>query len=518
MKWIPPKQLTCVDAHIAQAHLDDLMKILAQEGYERTIEIIDTNPEFGKFLRVVFSFSPFLRDRILLHPAILDELMDTGFEKFCRLKLDNTLGLGLIGLDEAGLMNALRQMKSSIAISCALADLGGWWDGEKVTATLSNFADACLKAALDFILLEANHKQQFDLPHQELPQNDCGLIVLAMGKHGARELNYSSDIDLIIFYDERAATRVRKTDPTTFFSRIARQLVKLLQERTSDGYVFRVDLRLRPDPSSTPPIMPVEAGLIYYESYGQNWERAAMIKARPAAGDLEAGLRFLAELTPFVWRKYLDYAAIQDVHSIKRQIHAHKGHATIATHGHNIKLGRGGIREIEFFAQTQQLIAGGRIPQLRTIRTVETIHMLFEHGWIDELAVSDLTSAYWYLRNVEHRLQMVRDEQTHTLPIDENEFLTIALMMGHTNSETFGDELIHMLQRVEKHYSSLFEASAELSVISGNLVFTGDDEDPHTIETLSSLGYQRPSDIMRIIKGGILADIQHLPRPRRVNY
>ena len=180
--------------------------------------------------------------------------------------------------------------------------------------------------------------------------------------------------------------------------------MRILHDRTEHGYVFRTDLRLRPDPGSTPLAIPVEAALHYYESRGQNWERAAMIKARPIAGDIEAGDAFLKELQPYVWRKYLDFAAIADVHSIKRQIHAHKGHGEIAVLGHNIKLGRGGIREIEFFVQTQQLIAGGRFPELRLRETVPMLGQLAERGWITEdVRASSMTAQYWFLRRVEHR-------------------------------------------------------------------------------------------------------------------
>ncbi|MCP4183361.1 MAG: bifunctional [glutamine synthetase] adenylyltransferase/[glutamine synthetase]-adenylyl-L-tyrosine phosphorylase [Hyphomicrobiales bacterium] len=501
MNWIPPNQLSCLDEQRAQLFFDDIVELWVQGEWAVALQVIETNECFRSFLRAVISFSPYLRDRLAFDPGMLDELLSSGFEQFCENILQETEILGKQCGDESSLMSSLRKMKSRIALATALADLGGWWNCEKVTATLSEFADAALITAIDFAFLSASKKQHFDLADPSSPSKNSGLIVLAMGKHGAHELNYSSDIDLILFYDERAASGVNNSDPATFFSRFAKVLVKLLQERTAEGYVFRVDLRLRPDPSSTPPIMPLKAGLIYYESYGQNWERAAMIKARPAAGDIEAGYRFLKELTPFIWRKYLDYAAIQDVHSIKRQIHAHKGHATIATRGHNIKLGRGGIREIEFFAQTQQLIAGGRMPQLRTIRTIETVETLHQFDWIDARVVDELTKAYWYLRNVEHRLQMVRDEQTHTLPLDDNEFLRISKMMGYDSSEAFTLELTAMLLLVETHYSSLFEMSPELSSTSGNLVFTGDDDDPHTMETLSSMGYHRPSDIMRTIKG-----------------
>ena len=194
------------------------------------------------------------------------------------------------------------------------------------------------------------------------------------------------------------------------------QLVRLLQERTADGYVLRVDLRLRPDPASTAVAISLDSAFSYYENHGQNWERAAFVKARPVAGDRALGRRFLAELVPFIWRKYFDYAAIADIHAMKRQIHAVRGQAEVAVAGHNVKLGRGGIREVEFFVQTQQLIFGGRRPQLRGRGTLAMLDALQADGWIDALAVADLAAAYRFLRTIEHRLQMVADEQTQRLP------------------------------------------------------------------------------------------------------
>jgi [glutamine synthetase] adenylyltransferase / [glutamine synthetase]-adenylyl-L-tyrosine phosphorylase len=237
-----------------------------------------------------------------------------------------------------------------------------------------------------------------------------------MGKLGGRELNYSSDIDVVVFYDPDADVLADPEDGSETFARLLRRFIRIMQDRTGDGYVFRTDLRLRPDPGSTTLAIPVEAAMIYYEGRGQNWERAAFIKARPIAGDLMAGEQFLRDLVPFVFRKYLDYAAIADIHSIKRQIHVHKGHGEIAVKGHNVKLGRGGIREIEFFAQTQQLIAGGRMPELRTKSTETALAALEQAKWIDHATRTQLTEAYWFLRAVEHRIQMVNDEQTHNLP------------------------------------------------------------------------------------------------------
>ena len=224
-----------------------------------------------------------------------------------------------------------------------------------------------------------------------------------------------------------------------FYVRITRGLVKLLQERTGDGYVFRVDLRLRPDPASTQIAVSVPAALNYYGSVGQNWERAAMIKARPCAGDIAAGECVLKELSPFIWRKYLDYAAVADIEAMKQQIHAYRGHQDIAVEGHNIKLGRGGIREIEFFVQTQQLIAGGRHPELRGHGTLATLATLVEGGWIDAAARADLEAAYLFLRTIEHRLQMVADDQTHTLPADREALERFARFAGYKDRDALAE-------------------------------------------------------------------------------
>ena len=327
-----------------------------------------------------------------------------------------------------------------------------------------------------------------------------GYVVLAMGKHGAFELNYSSDIDLIVFFDPERSAPIT-SDPSPHFVRLTRRLVKILQERTGDGYVFRVDLRLRPDPRATNVAIALEAAAQYYESMGQNWERAAMIKARPVAGDLEIGAEFLERISPFIWRKYLDYAAIADVQSLKRQIHAFKGHGEIAIAGHNIKLGRGGIREIEFFVQTQQLIAGGRAPHLRGNRTVAMLSTLREHDWITEDVARDMTEAYEFLRMVEHRLQMVADEQTQTLPTDIDALEDIARFSGYAGYEPFAGAMLYHLDTVQGHYAALFEAAPSLGDDQGSLVFTGGEDDPETLETLSMMGYERPSDVAAIVRG-----------------
>jgi glutamate-ammonia-ligase adenylyltransferase len=495
----PPRRIEPSSPPEARKWLADLDRRLRDEGLAAFADELAERADLTDFLGAVLSLSSHLRDTILLRPSSLAAILCQPVQERMAALVSTTRGAGISIGSEAELMSAMRQAKAETALLCGLADLGGWWRGPQVTAALTDFADAALGATCDHLLLGLDDAGKVTLSDRSRPQAGCGLIVLGMGKYGAHELNYSSDIDLILFF-ERRAMQINTDDATTLFSRFAKSMIRIMQERTGDGYVFRVDLRLRPDPGSTPLAIPVGTALNYYEAYGQNWERAAMIKARPVAGDIEAGESFLKELAPFIWRKYLDYAAIQDVHSIKRQIHAHRGHGEIAVAGHNIKLGRGGIREIEFFAQTQQLIAGGRLPQLRKLRTVDALAALEAEGWIDAAARDELSAAYWYLRDVEHRIQMVADEQSHTLPEDKKGLTRIALMMGDRDARRFSERLTRTLKTVERHYAGLFEKAPELTS-GGNLVFTGDDDDPATVETLSAMGFSRPSEVIRSVRG-----------------
>src|SRR5271165_1058954 len=404
--------------------------------------------------------------------------------------------------DEAQLMRALRRAKRESALLIALADIGGVWDLIAATEALTRFADAAVGAALAFLLRRDALAGRLALdPQAADPQAGCGVVVLALGKHGAGELNYSSDVDLIVLYDAAAASIRGGTEPAQLFVRMTKALARLLQERTSDGYVLRVDLRLRPDPASTPVALSTLSAYSYYETLGQNWERAALIKARPAAGDIALGERFLADLAPFIWRKYFDYAAIADIHAMKRQIHAVRGHEHVVVPGHDVKLGRGGIREIEFFVQTQQLIFGGRRPQMRGARTLDMLRRLHADKWVSAEAVDDLSKAYVFLRRVEHRLQMVADEQTQRLPFEQAALARFAKFCGYARLADFARDLTHHLTRVERHYARLFEDAPTLDVASGNLVFTGVVDDPETLATLRALGFQRPEAAAETVRG-----------------
>lgn len=461
-------------------------------------KLMNGHPTVEGLLTGVISNSPFLRDLMMTDPVRLTGVLSDVPEH--RLSRIIDAAYAAQADDEAGIMKALRLLKQDLALTLGLADIAGAIELEAVTAALAGFADAALTGAIRYCLNDLTRRGRFEPVVPERPEEQSGFIVLAMGKHGANELNYSSDIDLIILYEPQTAPMAGKAEAPVEFVRLTRQLVKIMQERTADGYVFRTDLRLRPDPGATPLAMSVPAALVYYESLGQNWERAALIKARPCAGDIPAGEAFLKEIAPFIWRKYLDFAAIADVQSIKRQIHIHKGNGAIAVAGHNVKLGRGGIREVEFFVQTQQLIAGGRNPDLRGRRTLDMLKALCETDWIRPRARDELTAAYRFLRDVEHRIQMLNDEQTQLLPKDEAGLIRVAYLMGFDTLDAFENALLDHFGKVQQHYSELFEDEPALSSELGNLVFTGDDHDPETLETLARLGFEKPGDAASIVK------------------
>lgn len=403
--------------------------------------------------------------------------------------------------DMTAAKRALRQYKNEVALLTALADIGGVWPVMTVTRKLSECANVAVSIAVRFLFRLATEKGLWQPPYPANPEKDSGYFVLAMGKLGAFELNYSSDIDLIVFFDREKSRLVGDGDLQSFFVRLTRDLVLLLEERTADGYVFRTDLRLRPDAGATQIALSTVGAHGYYETVGQNWERAAMIKARPIAGDTEAGNEFLHELSPFVWRKYLDFASIADIHAMKRQIHAHKDIGGITVLGQNLKLGRGGIREIEFFAQTQQLIAGGRQPDLRVRATLDALAALEERGWVKPAVRAELDDAYRYLRRLEHRLQMVADEQTHEMPSDKETLETFAQFAGYRSANELSAELTHKLETVERHYAGLFEDAPTLSGEGSNLVFAGPQDDPQTLEELKRLGYSQPAQVLSIVRG-----------------
>lgn len=443
-------------------------------------------------LEAVFSAAPYLAALAQRAPDILADCL----MRDCDAHLAEAGAALAVDVAKASsakdVMVLLRRFKQRSALLSALADLGGVWSTEATLNALSEAADITVEAAVSFLFRQAHEAGRISSPEPR------GYFVIAMGKLGAMELNYSSDIDFMVFYDTERAGLAEGVEPSPFFVKLTRELVRLVQEVTGDGYAYRTDLRLRPDPGATQIALSTDAGLTYYESFGQNWERAALIKARIMAGDRVVGEDFLDQLSPFIWRKYLDFAAVADIHAMKRRVHAHKGHGEIAVSGHDIKLGRGGIRDIEFFAQTQQLIAGGRHPELRTRGTLQTLAGLAEGGWIEQAAADDLTSAYLFLRRIENRLQMVGDQQTHIIPSDGAELDRVARFSGFESAAAFGDALMARFRLVEANYEVLFEKIPEASTAPGIVV--ADDTDPGALGTLEELGFTNPAAAMSAIR------------------
>ncbi len=453
----------------------------------------------AKLIDRVVAGSPYLARLVLSHSDFLILLMERDPDNILLELCADTAKLEY-QISRAQIMTDLRIAKQKAALLIALADIAGIWTLTEVTQALTQFADACLNATVNYLLRENAEHNKLILKESLNVSKKCGYVVLAMGKHGAYELNYSSDIDLIILYDPETAPLREGIEPSTFFVRFTRDLVSVLQDINEQGYVFRVDLRLRPDPRATQMAIALEAAAIYYENQGQNWERAAMIKARPAAGDIALGEEFLQRLTSYIWRKYLDYAAIADVQSLKRQIHAVKGHGEIAVKGHNLKLGRGGIREIEFFVQTQQLIAGGRNPKLRGRSTLDMLDALAEAKWIETETASELQKAYVFLRMLEHRAQMIDDQQTHLVPSGDAAFEAYARFSGFETGDALSQALRKTLETVQRHYSALFEDAGDLGSDTGSLVFTGGEDDPATLETLQGMGFHQASETSATIR------------------
>jgi [glutamine synthetase] adenylyltransferase / [glutamine synthetase]-adenylyl-L-tyrosine phosphorylase len=447
----------------------------------------------------VLAHSPFLTRIMRQHPDWLIETLNNDPDaEFAEI-------LSHVGpaCEKAGTlaeaMAHLRTIRQRVALHVALADISGLWSVDRVIGALTRFADVAVDFALRLALRDAALAERLNENLFAEPARS-GITVLAMGKHGAHELNYSSDIDLIVLFDRDRVPVRDGREPLDVVVRVIKDVVKILHEQTGGGYVFRTDLRLRPDPASTPIAVPISRAISYYQTVGQNWERAALIKARPIAGDLALGKAFLRELVPFIWRRYFDYASIADIHAMKRQIHAHKGGEAIAIEGHDVKLGRGGIREIEFFVQTQQLVFGGRKPDLRGQQTLTMLEKLKDAGWIGDDAVADLQAAYRFLRMVEHRLQMVDDQQTQRLPGSKELLDGIGLFCG-MKPAVFRKTLTQHFRAVERHYARLFEAAPTLSASKGDLVFTGSADDPETLKTLKRMGFQRPDMVAETVRG-----------------
>ncbi|WP_152492572.1 glutamine-synthetase adenylyltransferase [Roseovarius sp. THAF27] len=421
-----------------------------EPGQEARQAMPGLSEDLGALVEGTAGCSPYLHSLCLKEREWLPEVFSNPEAAFEALLKD----VDDIPFDEAP--PRLRRLKARVALLVAMCDLGGVWDLEEVTHALTRFADRAVRIALQAALLPELRRGKIPGQDESMLEEAAGMVVLAMGKMGAYELNYSSDIDLICLFDETRFNGDAYHEARTGFVRATRRMAATLNDRTADGYVFRTDLRLRPDPNVTPVCMAMGAAETYYESLGRTWERAAYIKARAAAGDPEAGARFLDTLRPFVWRKHLDFTAIEDAHNMRLRIREHKGlHGPIRLDGHNMKLGRGGIREIEFFTQTRQLISGGRDPDLRVRGTVEGLARLAEKNWVPGDAAGTLTENYRFHREIEHRLQMLRDAQTQILPDQADGWTRLANFCDRDEKE-FRDELTERLQTVHDLIEGFF--------------------------------------------------------------
>jgi [glutamine synthetase] adenylyltransferase / [glutamine synthetase]-adenylyl-L-tyrosine phosphorylase len=420
--------------------------------------------------------SPFLCQLIERHPALIALIKKGDF--------DAALSAALAVQVDGDIGATLRKQRQGVALVTAIADLSGVWDLTKVTRVLSDFADAALDIAIAAAFAE------------RLPGDPVrGFVVIGLGKHGGQELNYSSDIDPIFLYDPATLPHRDREDVADSAVRIGRRVIELLSARDEHGYVFRVDMRLRPSPEVTPITIPVDAAISYYESSALAWEQAAFIRSRVAAGDRELGDYFLKNIQPFIWRRSLDFGQLANIRAMSGQIRDHYHQGQLLGPGYDLKRGRGGIRECEFFAQAHQLIHGGRDPALRIRDTRTALASLAENNRIGPDEADALTRAYTQLRTIEHRLQMVSDRQTHSLPEDADELDRVARLHGLDD----GAALIALLQQHVVRVGAIYDGLAGEDDESGGRRLA--DEGLPLHEQLEAMGYaDAPSVVQRLTR------------------
>ncbi|CAM3155265.1 Bifunctional [glutamate--ammonia ligase]-adenylyl-L-tyrosine phosphorylase/[glutamate--ammonia-ligase] adenylyltransferase [Sphingomonas antarctica] len=412
--------------------------------------------DFREICALAEANSPYLRGAMARQSSIVSVASTDGH--------DAALAAAFLPV-EGEVRHSLRVRRERVALAVALGDLAGAFPLERVVGALSDFADDALDAAIAAAgsALEPGAGSR-------------GFTALALGKQGGHELNYSSDIDPILLFDPALVPRRARDEPVEAAARMARNVVDLLQTRDADGYVLRVDLRLRPSPEATPLALPVEAAIGHYESSALAWERAAFIKARAAAGDIALGESFLTAIKPFVWRRSLDFGAVAELRALTHRIRSHYASGQEFGPGFDLKRGRGGIREIEFFVQIHQLIHGGRDPALRSRGTLDALAALTKAGIVADSEARTLSQAYRVYRTIEHRLQMVDDRQTHMLPEDSAELDNVAQLHGLTE----GRELIALLEPHVAAVASLYDAldgDGEATPVAVNLAAFGEDSD-----------------------------------------
>lgn len=530
----------CADENAFNIAIEKFNEAINSSNIENTkvfFENYENNEAILDILKAIFGNSPYLTHSILQDLEFFEQILSKNPSEIFENLKNELINYNFIEQFNNGAFNKdefykfLRVQKRKIALLTAIADLSGIWELEQVTEKLSIFAEDCVQKTLEILLYEAYSQKIITLKTPETPLGGSGLIVVALGKMGAYELNYSSDIDIAIFYEEDKLEYLGRKSLSQFFISVSQEMGEILSKRTKDGYVFRVDTRLRPDPASNPIAIGLQKAKNYYSTVGQNWERAAFIKCKFIAGDGKSARKFLQFMNGHVYRRELDFETIQDVHSIKRQIDTkNDAKQTIISassnfdegnsevnflnnsdsylqefFGYNVKIGKGGIREIEFYAQTQQLIWGGRRKKLQIRETCKALNILVDEKEIPALAAQELIAAYRFLRMLEHRLQMVEDAQTHSLPKTTEEMQKIAIFCGFENVKAFYSQLIYHTKNVRKHYSKLFEESpslaSDLPSAEGSLIFTGTENHPDTIATLEKMGFKNPNFISETIRG-----------------
>lgn len=453
-------------------------------------------------LPAVWACSDFVARTCLLAPELWAELSRGG--ALTRPRAENALKTDIAAAvagvhDEAQLKSLLRRLRRRELLYIAWRDLAGWADLAEVMRTLSELADACLAAAL--AAAHAAAMARYGTPRGAQTGGAVPLVVLALGKLGGGELNFSSDIDLMFAYSEDGETEQGASNHE-FFLYLCRRLIALLNDRTADGIVFRVDLRLRPNGDSGPLALSFDAMEQYYQLHGREWERYALIKARVAAGDASAGAELLARLKPFVYRRYLDYGAIAAIRELKETINKEVTRKGMQEH---VKLGAGGIREIEFIAQAFQLIRGGREPALQERALLKVLPLLAERGYLRPAVVEELQQAYVFLRRTEHRLQMVADQQTHTLPEADCERQRLAFGMGFSDWPAFSAQLQRHRRQVHAHFTQVFteavgeETPGRVQGLAAVWLQTLDEAAAE--QTLRTAGFPDPAAARRLLEG-----------------
>ena len=478
----------------AGAGINRLRSAASRAGTESLEEALDSFAG-QRFFAFLFGNSPFLGG-LLVRDIAFTQLLVTDPPDAIAARLLDQLAAADPSMSQAELMRFLRVSRNRAALIAAAYDCFGIWDVMRCARLLSDFADQAVRLTVSHLLAQSVAQGDLAMPEDER----SGYFVLAMGKHGARELNYSSDIDLIALYDEDRVRYQGVKSAREHFTRLTHAMVSILESRNADGYVFRTDLRLRPDAASTPAALTADFALDYYRERGRTWERAAFIKARPVAGDLQAGRQFLQRLEPFVWDEALDFRSVEDIRSMSEQIHDFHGHGEVKLAGQNIKLGRGGIREIEFFVHMHQLAYGGRNRRLRGAGVLALLEVLEREHHLMPKEAETLKDAYALLRQVEHRLQMVNDNQTQTLPESDDGLAHIAAFMGLASQEALEALLGGLFSQVHALYRARFNVPERKRPIA-EAILAGSEGASDAVSAMAGADFVRPEAAVETLRG-----------------